>query len=72
MRIMENPRNLNWLLTLVMSIIFGNLGVDRFMMGHIGLGILKLLTAGGFGIWWVVDIVLVAMRYPFKNVNWTD
>lgn len=69
---MENPRNLNWLLTLIMSIIFGWWGVDRFMMGHIGLGILKIVTGGGFGIWWIVDIILVAIRYPFKNVNWTD
>lgn len=69
---MENPRNLNWLLTLVMSVIFGMWGVDRFMMGHIGLGILKLLTGGGFGIWWIVDIILIAIRYPFQNVNWTD
>ncbi|MCP5470390.1 MAG: TM2 domain-containing protein [Chlamydiales bacterium] len=69
---MDNPRNLNWLLTLVMSIIFGWWGVDRFMMGHVGLGILKLITGGGLGIWWIVDIILVGIRYPFKNVTWTD
>lgn len=69
---MENPRNLNWLLTLVMSILFGWWGVDRFMMGHIGLGVVKLLTGGGFGIWWIIDIILIATRYPFRNVYWTD
>ena len=69
---MEQVRNVNWLITLIMSIIFGTLGIDRFIMGHVWLGILKLITGGGFGIWWVVDIILIATRYQFKNVNWTD
>ncbi len=72
MNYMNKTRNLNWTLTLIMSIIFGSLGVDRFMMGYIGLGILKLITGGGFGVWWVVDMILVATRYPFKRVHWTD
>ncbi|MCK9266170.1 TM2 domain-containing protein [bacterium] len=38
----------------------GELGVDRFYMGYIGLGILKLLTLGGFGVWWLIDIILIA------------
>jgi len=63
-------RELNWIVTLVMSIIFGYLGVDRFMMGHIGLGLLKLCTAGGFGVWWLVDVILIATRYQYKNVTW--
>ena len=53
-----------------MSIIFGYLGVDRFMMGHIGLGLLKLFTAGGFGVWWLVDMILIATRHQYKNVTW--
>lgn len=69
---MEQPRNLNWLLTLLMSIFFGTLGIDRFMMGHIWLGILKLLTAGLGGIWWIIDIILIATHFQFKNVNWTE
>lgn len=69
---MSQPRNVNWILTLLMSLFFGALGVDRFIMGHVFLGILKLITAGGFGIWWLVDVILVATRYPFKNIHWTD
>lgn len=69
---MREPRNVNWILTLLMSLFFGTLGVDRFIMGHIGLGILKLITGGGFGIWWLVDIILIATKYHFKNINWVD
>ena len=65
-------KELNWVLALVMSIIFGQLGVDRFIMGHVGLGILKLITFGGFGIWWIVDIILIATKYKFSNVKWVE
>ena len=68
----NEPRNVNWILTLVMSIFFGTLGVDRFIMGHIGLGILKLITVGGLGIWWLVDVILIATKHEFRNVNWID
>lgn len=43
----------------VLSLLLGWLGIDRFYMGRIGLGILKLITLGGAGIWWVVDMILV-------------
>ncbi|MFA7243791.1 MAG: TM2 domain-containing protein [Patescibacteria group bacterium] len=63
-------RKLNWVLTLVLSIIVGQLGVDRFMMGQVGLGILKLITAGGCGIWWIIDIILIATKHPFPGIEW--
>lgn len=65
-------RNLNWILTLVMSILFGGLGVDRFMMGQVGWGLLKLFTAGGFGVWWLIDVILIATQYPFQGVHWEE
>lgn len=65
-------KKVNWILTLVMSIIFGSLGVDRFIMGHIGLGILKLLTLGGCGIWWLIDLILIASKYDFKGIEWVE
>ena len=45
-----------------MSVAFGGFGVDRFYFGQIGLGIFKLLTLGGFGIWWFIDIILIALK----------
>jgi TM2 domain-containing membrane protein YozV len=65
-------KKLNWTVTLVLSILFGSLGVDRFMMGHVGLGILKLITGGGFGIWWLIDWILIATKHQFKNVEWVS
>ena len=43
------------------SLFLGFLGVDRFYLGHVGLGILKLITFGGFGIWWAIDFILIAL-----------
>ena len=63
-------KKLNWTTTLIVSILVGSLGVDRFMMGQIGIGILKLLTLGGCGIWTLVDIILIATKHQFEGVQW--
>ena len=65
-------RRVNWLAALILSIFLGSLGVDRFMMGQIGWGIFKLITLGGWGIWWLIDVILIATKYKFKGIVWEE
>lgn len=52
----------SWLTTLLLCIFLGGLGIHRFYSGHIGLGILYLLTGGVFGIGWLVDVIMIATK----------
>ncbi|HCC37865.1 MAG TPA: hypothetical protein DEQ14_09760 [Treponema sp.] len=51
----------NWLILVIISFFLGGLGVDRFYVGKIGTGILKLITMGGLGVWWLIDFVLILL-----------
>ncbi|GAA1415554.1 hypothetical protein AUR04nite_21400 [Glutamicibacter uratoxydans] len=55
----------SFIATWLLSWFLGGFGIDRFYLGKIGTGILKLITIGGFGIWYVIDVILIlvgAMR----------
>ncbi len=55
-------------ISLIVSVIAGQLGIDRFLIGDVGLGIAKLITCGGFGIWWIVDFFLIMGATKEKNI----
>jgi TM2 domain-containing membrane protein YozV len=59
---MANGEPKSWVVALILSILLGGLGVDRFYLGYIGLGIVKLITLGGCGIWYMIDIILIALN----------
>lgn len=54
---------------LIISIFLGGWGVDRFMMGDIGMGVLKLLTGGVCGILWLVDVITIMNKVKEQNFN---
>jgi len=58
----KNPTTL-----LIISIFLGSLGVDRFMLGQTGLGVAKLLTCGGMGIWTFIDWFLIMKIAKERN-----
>ncbi len=49
----------DWIVTLVLAILVGGLGIDRFYSGSILLGVLKLVTFGGLGLWWLIDLIML-------------
>ncbi len=54
---------------LIISLLGGELGIDRFMMGDIGLGIVKLITCGGLGIWYIIDWFLIMPATKERNLQ---
>lgn len=61
-----------FLTTLIYSIFLGVLAADRFYLGYSAIGVGKLMTLGGLGIWWLIDVVLLLLGYlkPADDSEW--
>ncbi len=55
--------------SIIVSILAGSLGIDRFMIGDTGIGIGKLITCGGFGVWTIIDWFLIMGATREKNME---
>ena len=54
---------------LIVSLLAGTLGIDRFLIGDTGLGVGKLITCGGFGVWAIIDWFLIMGATRRKNIE---
>ena len=66
-----NDTDYKWSTTLIISILFGGFGVDRFYLGYWQAGIGKLFSFGGFGVWTLIDTILIYLGYlkPERQQN---
>jgi len=60
-KIVDSPE-FNYHIALLLSIYFGWCGLDRLYVGKIGTGILKLMTFGGLGFWWLLDAIFMLLN----------
>jgi TM2 domain-containing membrane protein YozV len=54
--------------SLIVSLLGGSLGIDRFLIGDTGLGVGKLLTCGGLGVWAIIDWFMIMGATREKNM----
>ncbi len=57
----------SWVVTLLLSIFLGEFGIHSFYAGKTGVGILQLITFGGFGIWYIIDSIMIATQNNYDS-----
>ena len=63
----------SWIAALLLVFFFGILGIHRFYLGYTVIGIIQLLTFGGFGIWVFVDFIRIIIKdLKPKNGEYTE
>lgn len=58
---MHKPRK--WITAFLLSLFLGYLGADRYYIGRYTSAVLKMITLGALGIWWLSDIILIAAEW---------
>jgi hypothetical protein len=58
----------DWSVTFLLCVFLGPFGVHRFYTGYTKIGLVQLFTLGGFGIWWMIDIILILAK-KYKDAS---
>jgi TM2 domain-containing membrane protein YozV len=56
---LEDAEGKSQLIALILCILIGTIGIHRFYLGYIGIGLIQLFTLGGFGIWTLIDLIMI-------------